>query len=117
MHEMHKAAPNFLSQLVEYFVGEKDPRNLMLVFSVLLVIMTEWDISACVQDIFNAVFDYFPITYRPPADDTSGVTAAALKERVQACIASTPALAPFAFPALLDKLDLTSPNTKVGHCV
>jgi hypothetical protein len=29
--------------------GEKDPRNLMLVFSILKVIMVEWDISNHVE--------------------------------------------------------------------
>ena len=29
--------------------GEKDPRNLMIVFSILKVVMVEWDISACTE--------------------------------------------------------------------
>lgn len=29
--------------------GEKDPRNLMIVFSILKVLMVEWDISTQVQ--------------------------------------------------------------------
>lgn len=31
--------------VVELMTGEKDPRNLMLVFSILKVVMLEWDIS------------------------------------------------------------------------
>lgn len=31
--------------IVDLMTGEKDPRNLMLVFSILKVVMVEWDIS------------------------------------------------------------------------
>lgn len=64
------------------------------------------------QQLFDAVFNYFPITFRPPQDDPYGITAQDLKDRLRNCIASTPDFAPYAFPALLDKLDSTSMNTK-----
>lgn len=93
--------------------------------------MTEWNIGAdaqvymptlwqgpsmgtnWIQDLFDAVFNYFPITFRPPPDDPYGITAQDLKDRLRECISSTPEFAPYAFPALLDKLDSTSMNTKV----
>lgn len=103
-----------MPRLVAYFDGEKDPRNLMIVFSVLQVAMVEWDISAEAQSLFEAVFNYFPITFRPPPGDPFGITAQDLKDRLRDCIASSGYLAPYAFPALLDKLDSTSINTKVG---
>jgi DNA repair/transcription protein MET18/MMS19 len=41
--------------MVDLMTGEKDPRNLMLVFSILKVIMVEWDISRHVE---VSLFDY-----------------------------------------------------------
>lgn len=35
--------------IVDLMTGEKDPRNLMLVFSILKVVMVEWDISNHVE--------------------------------------------------------------------
>lgn len=35
--------------VVDLMTGEKDPRNLMVVFSILKVIMVEWDISNHVE--------------------------------------------------------------------
>ena len=35
-----------LTAIVELVNGEKDPRNLMIIFSILKVIMIEWDISS-----------------------------------------------------------------------
>jgi len=74
--------------------------------------MTEWNIGADAQELFDAVFNYFPITFRPPPDDPYGITAQDLKDRLKDCISSTADFAPYAFPALLDKLDSTSMNTK-----
>ena len=101
-----------IPSLISYFEGEKDPRNLMIVFSLLQVPMAEWDIQAYAQDMFDAVFNYFPITFKPPPDDPYGITAQDLKDRLRDCIAANSDFAPYAFPALLDKLDSTSMNTK-----
>jgi DNA repair/transcription protein MET18/MMS19 len=112
LREHHESRPDFMSRFIAYFDGEKDPRNLMMVFSILRVPMTEWNIGADAQELFDAVFNYFPITFRPPPDDPYGITAQDLKDRLKDCISSTADFAPYSFPALLDKLDSTSMNTK-----
>ncbi|MCJ1313855.1 hypothetical protein MMC25_007535 [Agyrium rufum] len=98
--------------IVDLVSSEKDPRNLMMVFSALKVIMVEWNISKHAETLFDAVFCYFPITFRPPPDDPYGITAQDLKTRLRDCIAASRSFAPFAFPQLIDKLDSTSPNVK-----
>lgn len=112
MQELHDDDPDFLPAFITYFDGEKDPRNLMIVFSILQVPMTEWDVRSSAQDLFDSVFNYFPITFKPPPDDPYGITAQQLKDRLRDCIAASAEFAPYAFPALLDKLDSTSMNTK-----
>ncbi|KAL8671624.1 MAG: hypothetical protein Q9168_003875 [Polycauliona sp. 1 TL-2023] len=92
--------------------GEKDPRSLMIIFSILQVIMVEWDIAAKAETLFDSAFCYFPITFRPPPDDPYRITAQDLKNRLRGCIAASSHFAPFAFPQLLEKLDSTSPNVK-----
>merc|ERR1711939_912242 len=52
--------------IVDLVAGEKDPRNLMLIFSMLRVLMVEWDITKHIEVMFDAVYAYFPITFRPP---------------------------------------------------
>ncbi len=100
--------------IVELVSGEKDPRNLMLIFSMLRAIMVEWDITNHAEMMFESVYAYFPITFRPPPNDPYGITAQDLKDRLRDCISSTPVMAPYAVPAMLDKLDSTSPVVKVG---
>ncbi|QIW97841.1 hypothetical protein AMS68_003359 [Peltaster fructicola] len=112
IHDVQQEDASFLPRFIMLFDGEKDPRNLMIVFSLLQVPMTEWNIQSYAQDLFEAVFNYFPITFKPPPDDPYGITAQDLKDRLRQCISSTSDFAPHAFPALLDKLDSTSMNTK-----
>lgn len=112
IQDLHDEDPKFLPNFIAFFDGEKDPRNLMIVFSVLQVPMMEWDVSRSAQDLFDSVFNYFPITFKPPPDDPYGITAQNLKDRLKDCIAATSDFAPYAFPALLDKLDSSSMNTK-----
>jgi len=49
LRNVHNESHDFMSRFVSYFDGEKDPRNLMIVFSILKVPMTEWDIQAFAQ--------------------------------------------------------------------
>ena len=74
--------------------------------------MVEWDISQHVQTMFDSVYAYFPITFRPPPHDPYGITAQDLKDRLRECLASTGALAPYTFPSILDRLDSTSTTVK-----
>lgn len=113
VNHLHEQDAEFMPNFINYFDGEKDPRNLMIIFSILHVPMTEWDVHAYAQDLFEAVFNYFPITFKPPPDDPYGITAQDLKDRLRDCIAANSDFAPHAFPNLLDKLDSTSMNTKV----
>ena len=66
------------------------------------------------QQLFDSVFCYFPITFRPPPDDPHRITAQDLKVRLRECISASTQFAPYAFPQLIDKLDSTSSNVKVS---
>ena len=112
MNKIADGDHEFVGNFIQYFDGEKDPRNLMIVFSILQVPMSEWDLGPHVQELFDTVFNYFPITFKPPPGDPYGITAQDLKDRLRDCIAATAEFAPYSFPALLDKLDSSSMNTK-----
>ncbi|KAI9857336.1 MAG: hypothetical protein M1824_004886 [Vezdaea acicularis] len=109
---LKKIGHSFIVGITDLVSGEKDPRNLMVIFSMLKVVMVEWDISTYIEPMFESVFCYFPITFRPPPGDPYGITAQDLKDRLRECIASSTYFAPHAFPALIDKLDSTSVNVK-----
>lgn len=87
---------DFVTSYIKVAEGEKDPRNLMMGFSIMRVILIEFDpylhlevsmpeLVSCTcsdvppKDLFDIVFCYFPITFRPPPNDPYGITSDDLK--------------------------------------
>ena len=139
----------FLSGYVKLVEGEKDPRNLMTAFAVARVILIEFDITDHVevrfmfldgvvltwlfaQALFNITFCYFPISFRPPADDPYGISPDDLKmalrwvilsstvinscnSSTRSCLCATPLFGPLAIPVYLEKLIAGSPISKVAN--
>jgi DNA repair/transcription protein MET18/MMS19 len=93
----------FLSSYIRMVDGEKDPRNLMLLFAMDRVILLEFDISAHVEEMFDITFCYFPIAFRPPPNDPYGISADDLKEALRACLSATPLFAKMAIPLFIEK--------------
>ncbi|KAI5295599.1 hypothetical protein KEM52_000871 [Ascosphaera acerosa] len=98
--------------VLDLVTGERDPRNLMVSFSLVRMLMAEWEIAGHVDALFETVYNYFPITFKPPPNDPYKITAQDLKNRLQSCLAANSRLAPLVFPALIDKLDSTAFNVK-----
>ncbi|KAJ3516937.1 hypothetical protein NLJ89_g807 [Agrocybe chaxingu] len=92
--------------------GEKDPRNLMIAFAIARVILIEFDISQHTETMFNILFCYFPITFRPPPNDRYGITTDDLRTSLRRCLGATPAFGPLAIPVFLEKLTAGSRATK-----
>lgn len=104
----------FIRGFTKSIAGEKDPRNLMTVYTIIQKIVQLLDISTHVEDLFDATFCYFPITFRPPPDNPFGITAKDLKSNLRKCMASTPLFSKLALPLLLQKLTTTAGSAKVG---
>lgn len=45
--------------------GEKDPRNLFLLFRIIPSILSNFDFTLFVEDIFEVMSCYFPIDFAP----------------------------------------------------
>ncbi|SCZ87643.1 BZ3500_MvSof-1268-A1-R1_Chr2-2g05109 [Microbotryum saponariae] len=120
------------SRMVE---GEKDPRNLMLSFNLIRVILLEFDLTGSIEDLFDVTFCYFPITFNPPKDDPYGITSedliVALRSVASAlstpngviyhqrlpcfqrhCLSATPYFGKLALPLFLDKMQAASEKAK-----
>ncbi|KAG2213941.1 hypothetical protein INT47_001210 [Mucor saturninus] len=102
----------FISGFARSMTGEKDPRNLMIVYAIVQKMAKLLDISNHVQELFDATFCYFPITFRPPPDNPFGITAKDLKSNLRKCMASTPLFSKLALPLILLKMSTTSGSAK-----
>lgn len=103
----------FITTYVNLTTSEKDPRNLMISFSLVTRILQNFDIANHVEDLFDVTFCYFPITFEPPKDDPYGITSADLKTALQNCISGNSLLAKFTIPGLIEKLNSSSQTVKL----
>ncbi|GHJ87563.1 hypothetical protein NliqN6_3965 [Naganishia liquefaciens] len=101
---LKKMGDDFVASYIKVAEGEKDPRNLMMGFSIMRVILIEFDPYLHLEDLFDIIFCYFPITFRPPPNDPYGITSDDLKLSLRKCMAATPRFAPLAMPVFLEKL-------------
>lgn len=93
--------------------GEKDPRNLLISFRINELISSNWsNVDKFKEDLFDILFCYFPITFRPPKDDPYKISNADLKISLRSAISASPAFAEDAFGNLIDKLTASSPSVK-----
>ncbi|RXK38054.1 hypothetical protein M231_04724, partial [Tremella mesenterica] len=99
---------DFLNSYVKMVDGEKDPRNLMLLFAMDRVILLEFDVETIIEDFFDITFCYFPVSFRPPPNDPYGITADDLKLALRNCMAATPHFAKMALPLFLEKFPTSS---------
>lgn len=95
----------FVTDLLQLCQNERDPRNLMVWFKVLSLLLADYDPSPEVtEEIFKAFSAYFPISLRN-STASIGITAEDLKEAVRSCFAAHHRVASLAFPFLVQKLD------------
>ncbi|ORY34974.1 Dos2-interacting transcription regulator of RNA-Pol-II-domain-containing protein [Naematelia encephala] len=101
---------DFINSYTKMVDGEKDPRNLLLLFSMEKVILLEFDVKDHIEDMFDITFCYFPITFKPPPNDPYGITADDLKLALRQCMSASPYFAKMAIPLFLEKF-----STATGH--
>lgn len=101
----------FIETYIHLTSGEKDPRNLMLSFSISSQILTEFDVRKYANELFDVTFCYFPITFEPPKNDPYGITSEDLRTALRNSISANGVFANDVFPGLLEKL--TSSSSKI----
>ncbi|KAK4512647.1 uncharacterized protein ATC70_003351 [Mucor velutinosus] len=110
--ETQRSKVNFIGGFINCMDGEKDPRNLMVAFELVRAIIDRFDISRHIEDLFDVVFCYFPISFAAPANDPFSITTEDLKDSLRRCLAATPYFAYYATPLLIEKLLSTTGSAK-----
>ncbi|KAI8612618.1 Dos2-interacting transcription regulator of RNA-Pol-II-domain-containing protein [Chytriomyces sp. MP71] len=113
LEAMKYLGDKFIAGFLVAMDGEKDPRNILISFGIVQIIILNFDIQKKFEDIFESIYCYFPITFRPPPNDPYGITSADLKLKLRLCFASSPLFGPLAWPILIEKLTSTSDNAKL----
>lgn len=93
--------------------GEKDPRNLVLAFHLLSVVIRAQNDELRAPELFDRIEAYFPITFSPPKDDKFKVKPEDLKNNLHACFAASPILLENTVPFMLEKLTAPQMDAKL----
>ncbi|KFY70438.1 hypothetical protein V499_09168, partial [Pseudogymnoascus sp. VKM F-103] len=105
---MKATGVDFINMLIELSASERDPRNLMLIFSMVEVILAEWDIDdidSLKEDLYELLSRYFPITFSAKKNDPASIDPPELVLRLRKCFAAYSGFAPSIFPNLIQRLD------------
>lgn len=97
--------------------GEKDPRNLLLSFTLNTLINQNFTFDDTsndthkqfLNDLFDISFCYFPISFSPPSNDPYKITSKQLKLKLTETISSQSKFTPDSFNSLVEKLTSTNP--------
>lgn len=101
----------FINSYVNVANGEKDPRNLLESFKINKAITSTFDkelIYTSSQKLFDLLFCYFPITFKPPKNDPYKISSEDLKKGLREALSNCDSFAVDCFPNLIDKLAATS---------
>ncbi|KAG8974923.1 hypothetical protein FRC05_006600 [Tulasnella sp. 425] len=102
----------FLRKYVSIVEGEKDPRNLLMAFSIDRVVLIEWEVKSFIEDFFDVTFCYFPITFKPPPNDPYRISTDDLKAALRSCLSASPFFGTLAIPLFMEKLAATTAGVK-----
>ncbi|XP_071487624.1 MMS19 nucleotide excision repair protein homolog [Diadema antillarum] len=104
IQELQAMGSEFVLGVLHAVDGEKDPRNLILVFNILPTVINNFSIDMFVEETFEVVACYFPIDFRPPPNDPYNISREDLVEGLKTCLSCTPKFAQFCLPLIMEKL-------------
>ena len=116
---------NIISAISTAIESEKDPRNLVVSFSLTSQILAKFGnsdegeetLKPFLEDIFENISCYYPIEFNPPKNDKFKITPKDLKDGLNKCFTATPLLANHTFPFIFDKLTAVGTLSKTESLV
>lgn len=130
--ELQSLGSDFIFGLIQAADQERDPRNLLIVFSLFPIVSRYFKLEPFAEELFEVFSCYFPIDFTPvrtlvlsikssskpspffqPADDPYGVTCEQLSDALRRCLAASTRYAEYCLPLLQEKLDSDLTSAKV----
>ncbi|XP_015188175.1 PREDICTED: MMS19 nucleotide excision repair protein homolog [Polistes dominula] len=104
LDDLKEMGANFVYGVISSIDGERDPRNLMLLFNVLPNFIKEFQLGHLTEEMFDVISCYFPIDFNPINADMVSITREDLAELLAPCLYATPEFAEFCLPLVMEKL-------------
>ncbi|XP_026830696.1 MMS19 nucleotide excision repair protein homolog isoform X2 [Ooceraea biroi] len=96
--------PDLVYGIISSIDGERDPKNLMLLFGILSQFIKEFPLGHLTEETFEVLACYFPVDFNPTDTENLSVTREDLAESLAPCLCATPEFANYCIPLIIDKL-------------
>ncbi|XP_063677044.1 MMS19 nucleotide excision repair protein homolog [Bolinopsis microptera] len=106
----------FVVSYINLIDGEQDPRNLMLIFNMTVIVLQHFNLDNIEETLFDVISCYYPIDFTPPDDADVKVSPEDLRDRLNNCFKANNKLAKHAIPFLLDKFTSSVMQTRIQSC-
>ncbi|XP_049872411.1 MMS19 nucleotide excision repair protein homolog isoform X2 [Pectinophora gossypiella] len=102
---MKNLGPDFVYGVISAMDGERDPRNLLFLFSFLPRFISQVPLGHLTEEMFDVVSCYYPIDFHPSPGDPAAVTRQDLANALAPCLCAIPAFGEQCLILLIEKLD------------
>ncbi|XP_030562176.1 MMS19 nucleotide excision repair protein homolog [Drosophila novamexicana] len=103
--ELVKMSGDFLYGLINSIDGERDPRNLDIIFSFMPEFISQYPLLHLAEEMFEIFACYFPIDFHPSKQDPEAITRDALAEKLTNCLVASEQFAEWTVSLAVEKLD------------
>ncbi|KAH8416967.1 hypothetical protein KR222_000581 [Zaprionus bogoriensis] len=103
--ELVKMSGDFLYGLISSIDGERDPRNLDLIFSFMPEFLSQYPLLHLAEEMFEIFACYFPIDFNPSKQDPAAITRDALAEKLTSCLVGSEQFAEWTVALAVEKLE------------
>ncbi|KAH8359568.1 hypothetical protein KR093_007410 [Drosophila rubida] len=103
--ELMKMSGDFLYGLINSIDGERDPRNLDIIFSFMPEFIAQYPLLHLAEEMFEIFACYFPIDFNPSKQDPEAITRDALAEKLTNCLVASEQFAEWTVALAVEKLD------------
>nr|CAD7598998.1 unnamed protein product [Timema genevievae] len=105
MKELLSVTPDFVFGVISAIDGERDPRNLMFLFTMLPSFIKNFPLGHLTEEMFEVISCYYPVDFRSFKTDPSAVTREDLAAELENCLTAIPDFSELCLPLLMEKLD------------
>ncbi|KAL9890482.1 MMS19 nucleotide excision repair protein [Glossina fuscipes fuscipes] len=103
--ELKVMSGDFIYGIISSIDGERDPRNLDLIFSFMPGFIATYPLLHLSEEMFEIFACYFPIDFTPSPGDPSNITRDDLAAKLTKCLVASPDFIEWAIPLALEKLE------------
>eukprot|EP00042_Codosiga_hollandica_P058429 m.880883 g.880883 ORF g.880883 m.880883 type:complete len:1009 (-) comp59857_c0_seq3:150-3176(-) len=111
--ELQPMGHDFVFGFIQQMDGEKDPRALLVLFSLFQRVVTQFPTDRFLDELFEICSCYFPITFTPPPGEKQGITRDDLIASLRSCLLAVPQFASRIVKLLLEKITTTRLEIKI----